>query len=92
MGLSLFAKPNIRLFQLKKKQKQEMENGWTVKERGDADFRRTVIESDRLEKEYAHYFDSRIINRNFESTFDQLNSEILNLETQYQWVPVSWVF
>lgn len=63
-----------------------------MKERDDADFRRTVLDSERLEKEYAHYFDSRIVNKEFESTFEELTSEITNLETQHQWVPVSWVF
>ena len=40
--------------------------------RDDGDFRRTVIESERLEKEYAHYFDSRIVNNDFEQTFQRL--------------------
>lgn len=31
-----------------------------------------MIESERLEKDYAHYFDSRIVNTDFSETFKTL--------------------
>jgi guanylate kinase len=72
----------------------QVEAGLLEKEnlRDDGDFRRTVVESERLEKEYAHYFDSRIINNDFDQTFHRLLREINELETKHQWVPTSWVF
>lgn len=61
-------------------------------ERSDSDFRRTVLESERMEKEYSHYFDCRIVNKDFDASYERLAQEITNLETCHQWVPVSWVF
>ena len=37
------------------------------------------MESERLEKEYAHYFDSRIVNADFGDTFSTLVRFISNL-------------
>ena len=61
-------------FQLKERQRSQLEKGLIQENnlRDDGDFRRTVIESERLEKEYAHYFDSRIVNNDFEQTFQRL--------------------
>ena len=60
--------------QLKERQRLQIEAGLIDKNnfRDDGDFRRTVVESDRLEKEYAHYFDSRIVNNDFDQTFQRL--------------------
>jgi len=59
---------------LKERQRSQLEKGLIQENnlRDDGDFRRTVIESERLEKEYAHYFDSRIVNNDFEQTFQRL--------------------
>jgi len=79
---------------LKERQRSQLEKGLIQENnlRDDGDFRRTVIESERLEKEYAHYFDSRIVNNDFEQTFQRLLRETNELETKHQWVPTSWVF
>ena len=41
-----------------------------------------MVESDRLEKDYAHYFDSRIVNNDFGETFNTLvrNQGFLSLK------------
>ena len=39
---------------------------------------------------YGHYFDHQIINQNFEKAFDELLQVANFIETQPQWVPVSW--
>lgn len=79
---------------LKEKHKAEKERGWINDEdvMNDADFRRIVLESDRLSKEYAHYFDSSLVNSEFDKTFEKLLAEIDRLGVDHQWVPVSWVF
>lgn len=77
---------------LKAKQKSQVENGWTSVEQDDSECRRIVLESERLSKEYAHYFDSSLVNDNFDETFRKLLSEIERLSVDHQWVPVSWVF
>ena len=61
-------------YKLKERQRLQVEAGLLEKTnlRDDGDFRRTVVESERLEKEYAHYFDSRIVNTDFDQTFQRL--------------------
>ena len=66
--------------QLKERQRVQLEQG-LIEEgdaRSDGDFRRTVVESERLEKEYAHYFDSRIVNADFGETFSTLVRFLIN--------------
>ena len=60
--------------QLKERQRAQLDQGLidVADERSDGDFRRTVVESERLEKDYAHYFDSRIVNNDFGETFNTL--------------------
>ena len=80
------------IFKLKAKQRSQVENGWSEVEQDDSECRRIVLESERLSKEYAHYFDSSLVNDNFDETFQKLLSEIDRLSVDHQWVPVSWVF
>ena len=39
---------------------------------------------------YGHYFDHQIVNQNFEKAFEELLQVANFIETQPQWVPVSW--
>lgn len=68
-------------------------DGWEVPLcRQEADLRRTVEESSRIQSGYGHYFDLSLVNTNLERTFRELQAAMEKLRTQPQWVPVSWVY
>ncbi|XP_071822260.1 protein PALS2-like isoform X2 [Apostichopus japonicus] len=58
----------------------------------DSELQKTVDESERIEQLYSHLFDFTIVNDNLDDTCDELLLELENLETQRQWVPVTWVY
>lgn len=57
----------------------------------DADLREMVDKAREMEETYGHYFDKTIVNTDLERTFDELRLAIDKLDTEAQWVPVSWV-
>nr|XP_037283142.1 MAGUK p55 subfamily member 6-like isoform X3 [Rhipicephalus microplus] len=58
----------------------------------DEDLKRTIEESAQLQRAYERYFDTVLVNNNFEKTFEQLKDVIDSLSTEPQWVPISWVY
>ncbi|NXS57222.1 MPP2 protein, partial [Brachypteracias leptosomus] len=69
-----------------------LEGGVATKQLTEADARRTVEESSRIQRGYGHYFDLSLTNDDLESTFGRLREAMESLRTQPQWVPVSWVY
>ncbi|XP_072927723.1 MAGUK p55 subfamily member 2b isoform X5 [Hemitrygon akajei] len=66
--------------------------GVTTKQLTDADLKKTVEESSRIQRAYNHYFDHTIINDNLDKAFQKLQASMEKLCTEPQWVPVSWVY
>ncbi|XP_036196829.1 MAGUK p55 subfamily member 2 isoform X2 [Myotis myotis] len=69
-----------------------LESGVSTKQLTEADLRRTVEESSRIQRGYGHYFDLSLVNCNLERTFRELQAAMEKLRTEPQWVPVSWVY
>ncbi|XP_007531899.1 MAGUK p55 subfamily member 2 isoform X2 [Erinaceus europaeus] len=69
-----------------------LESGVSTKQLTEADLRRTVEESSRIQRGYEHYFDLSLVNSNLERTFRELQAAMEKLRTEPQWVPVSWVY
>uniref|UniRef100_A0A8V0ZUJ8 MAGUK p55 scaffold protein 2 n=1 Tax=Gallus gallus TaxID=9031 RepID=A0A8V0ZUJ8_CHICK len=69
-----------------------LESGVAIKQLTEADARRTVEESSRIQHGYSHYFDLSLTNDNLEHTFGQLREAMENLRAEPQWVPVTWVY
>ncbi|XP_072636877.1 MAGUK p55 subfamily member 2 isoform X4 [Canis lupus baileyi] len=69
-----------------------VESGVSTKQLTEADLRRTVEESSRIQRGYGHYFDLSLVNTNLERTFRELQAAMEKLRTEPQWVPVSWVY
>ncbi|XP_022375714.1 MAGUK p55 subfamily member 2 isoform X1 [Enhydra lutris kenyoni] len=69
-----------------------LESGVSTKQLTEADLRRTVEESSRIQRGYGHYFDLSLVNTNLERTFRELQAAMEKLWTEPQWVPVSWVY
>nr|XP_056719177.1 MAGUK p55 subfamily member 2 isoform X1 [Euleptes europaea] len=72
--------------------KAALESGVATKQLMDADLKRTVDESCRIQRGYGHYFDLCLVNDNMERTFQQLQQALEKLHSEPQWVPVSWVY
>nr|XP_005302001.1 MAGUK p55 subfamily member 2 isoform X3 [Chrysemys picta bellii] len=72
--------------------KAALESGVATKQLTDADLKRTVDESCRIQRGYGHYFDLSLVNDNLEWTFQQLQEALERLRAEPQWVPVSWVY
>ncbi|XP_020649730.1 MAGUK p55 subfamily member 2 isoform X1 [Pogona vitticeps] len=72
--------------------KAALESGVATKQLTDADLKRTVDESCRIHRGYGHYFDLCLVNDNMERTFQQLQEALEKLQSEPQWVPVSWVY
>ncbi|KAJ7313711.1 hypothetical protein JRQ81_005343 [Phrynocephalus forsythii] len=77
---------------LKAMNKAALESGVATKQLTDADLKRTVDESCRIHRGYGHYFDLCLVNDNMERTFQQLQEALQKLQSEPQWVPVSWVY
>ncbi|XP_064895667.1 MAGUK p55 subfamily member 2 isoform X3 [Columba livia] len=69
-----------------------LESGVATKQLTEADARRTVEESGRIQRGYGHYFDLSLTNDDLERTFARLREAMERLRAQPQWVPVSWVY
>ncbi|POI23746.1 hypothetical protein CIB84_012505 [Bambusicola thoracicus] len=69
-----------------------LESGVAIKQLTEADARRTVEESSRIQHGYSHYFDLSLTNDNLEHTFGQLREAMEHLRAEPQWVPVTWVY
>ncbi|KAM9209120.1 MAGUK p55 subfamily member 2 isoform 2-T2 [Dugong dugon] len=69
-----------------------LESGVSTKQLTEADLRRTVEESSRIQRGYGHYFDLSLVNSNLERTFCELQAAMEKLRIEPQWVPVSWVY
>ncbi|XP_031456407.1 MAGUK p55 subfamily member 2 [Phasianus colchicus] len=69
-----------------------LESGVAIKQLSEADARRTVEESSRIQHGYSHYFDLSLTNDNLEHTFGQLREAMEHLRAEPQWVPVTWVY
>ncbi|XP_021233953.1 MAGUK p55 subfamily member 2 isoform X7 [Numida meleagris] len=69
-----------------------LESGVAIKQLTEADARRTVEESSRIQHGYSHYFDLSLTNDNLEHTFGQLREAMERLRAEPQWVPVTWVY
>ncbi|XP_063210700.1 MAGUK p55 subfamily member 2 isoform X5 [Chroicocephalus ridibundus] len=69
-----------------------LESGVGTKQLTEADAKRTVEESDRIQRGYGHYFDLSLTNDDLERTFGRLREAMDRLRAQPQWVPVSWVY
>uniref|UniRef100_A0A8C3STH9 Membrane palmitoylated protein 2 n=1 Tax=Chelydra serpentina TaxID=8475 RepID=A0A8C3STH9_CHESE len=72
--------------------KAALESGVATKQLTEADLKRTVEESCRIQRGYGHYFDLSLVNGNLEWTFQQLQEALERLRAEPQWVPVSWVY
>uniref|UniRef100_A0A673W7U6 MAGUK p55 scaffold protein 2b n=1 Tax=Salmo trutta TaxID=8032 RepID=A0A673W7U6_SALTR len=77
---------------LKAMNKSAKEAGVMTKQLTDSELKRTVDESERIQRAYGHYFDLNIINDSLEGAFCGLKMALERLGAEQQWVPVSWVF
>ncbi|XP_076122722.1 MAGUK p55 subfamily member 2b isoform X1 [Alosa pseudoharengus] len=77
---------------LKAMNRSAIESGVVTKQLTDSELKRTVDESERIKRAYGHYFDLNIVNDNLEGAYRSLRGALERLMSEYQWVPVSWVF
>ncbi|VFV37622.1 maguk p55 subfamily member 2 [Lynx pardinus] len=59
-----------------------LESGLSTKQLTEADLRRTVEESSRIQRGYGHYFDLSLVNTNLERTFRELQAAMEKLRTE----------
>uniref|UniRef100_A0A672T954 MAGUK p55 subfamily member 2-like n=1 Tax=Sinocyclocheilus grahami TaxID=75366 RepID=A0A672T954_SINGR len=76
---------------LKAMNRSGVEAGVT-KSRTDAELKRTVDESAKIQRVYGHYFDLTIVNDDLEQAYRNIKSSLEKLKGAQQWVPVGWVF
>ncbi|KAM9504544.1 MAGUK p55 subfamily member 2-like isoform 4-T4 [Salvelinus alpinus] len=77
---------------LKAMNKSAKEAGVMTKQLTDSELKRTLDESEKIQRAYGHYFDLNIINDSLEGAFCGLKTALERLSSEQQWVPVSWVF
>ncbi|KTF92642.1 hypothetical protein cypCar_00019479 [Cyprinus carpio] len=82
--------PNFEV--LKDMNRSAIEAGVVTKQMTDSELKRTVDESERIQRAYSHYFDVSIVNDNLDGAYRSLRRALDRLNTDHQWVPVSWVF
>ncbi|XP_067285242.1 MAGUK p55 subfamily member 2b isoform X1 [Pseudorasbora parva] len=82
--------PNFEV--LKDMNRSAIEAGVVTKQMTDSELKRTVDESERIQRAYSHYFDLSIVNDNLDGAYRNLKRALDRLNTEHQWVPVSWVF
>ncbi|XP_066554870.1 MAGUK p55 subfamily member 2b [Amia ocellicauda] len=82
--------PDLEL--LRAMNKSAIEAGVVTKQLTEAELKRTLDESGRIQRAYSHYFDLTIVNDNLEGAFRGLRAALERLSAEPQWVPVSWVF
>uniref|UniRef100_G3WMX3 MAGUK p55 scaffold protein 2 n=1 Tax=Sarcophilus harrisii TaxID=9305 RepID=G3WMX3_SARHA len=61
-----------------------LESGVATKQLTEADLKRTVEESSRIQRGYGHYFDLTLVNDNLERTFRELQTAMEKLRTEPQ--------
>lgn len=54
------------------------------------DFQEMVRTSEVMESQYSHLFDKVIVNEDLSAAFSELRMTLRTVETETQWVPVSW--
>uniref|UniRef100_A0AAR2JSN9 Membrane protein, palmitoylated 2b (MAGUK p55 subfamily member 2) n=1 Tax=Pygocentrus nattereri TaxID=42514 RepID=A0AAR2JSN9_PYGNA len=77
---------------LKDMNRSAIEAGVITKQLTDSELKRTVDESERIQRAYGHYFDLTIVNDNLDGAYRSLKVALERLSTDQQWVPVNWVF
>ncbi|KAI4896486.1 hypothetical protein NFI96_018652 [Prochilodus magdalenae] len=77
---------------LKDMNRSAIEAGVITKQLTDSELKRTVDESERIQRAYGHYFDLTIVNDNLDGAYRSLKGALERLSTDQQWVPVNWVF
>ncbi|GAA6088489.1 MAGUK p55 subfamily member 2b isoform X1 [Tachysurus ichikawai] len=77
---------------LKEMNRSAIEARVITKQLTDCELKRTVEESERIQRAYGHYFDLTIVNDNLDGAYRSLKVALERLTTEHQWVPVSWVF
>ncbi|XP_057214522.1 MAGUK p55 subfamily member 2b isoform X2 [Triplophysa rosa] len=82
--------PNFEV--LKDMNRSAIEARVVNKQLTDSELKRTVDESERIHRAYSHYFDLSIVNDNLDGAYRNLRRALDRLNTDQQWVPVSWVF
>ncbi|KAA0725545.1 MAGUK p55 subfamily member 2 [Triplophysa tibetana] len=82
--------PNFEV--LKDMNRSAIEARVVNKQMTDSELKRTVDESERIHRAYSHYFDQSIVNDNLDGAYRNLKRALDRLNTDQQWVPVSWVF
>ncbi|XP_050957019.1 MAGUK p55 subfamily member 2a isoform X1 [Labeo rohita] len=75
---------------LKAMNRSGIEAGVT-KRRTDAELKRTVDESAKIQRVYEHYFDLTLVNDDLEQAYRNLKTSLEKLKGAQQWVPVGWV-
>ncbi|XP_078715724.1 protein PALS2-like isoform X3 [Lampetra fluviatilis] len=84
------AAPSVEI--LRSMHKAALDAGLTAKHLTDADLKKTVDESARIQRAYIHYFDLTIVNDNMDEAFANLRAYLERLVKEPQWVPISWVY
>ncbi|XP_053496627.1 MAGUK p55 subfamily member 2b isoform X2 [Ictalurus furcatus] len=77
---------------LKDMNRSAIEARVVTKQLTDCELKRTVEESERIQRAYGHYFDLTIVNDNLDAAYRSLKVALERLSAEHQWVPVSWVF
>ncbi|XP_051784949.1 MAGUK p55 subfamily member 7 isoform X1 [Erpetoichthys calabaricus] len=62
----------------------------TVKPFTDEDYQEMILSGQIMEFQYGHFFDKTIVNDDLTTAFSELKTVLKKLESDSQWVPVSW--
>ncbi|XP_055049749.1 MAGUK p55 subfamily member 2a [Misgurnus anguillicaudatus] len=77
---------------LKSMNRSGIEAGVVTKHLTDAEIKRTVDESAKIQRVYEPYFDLTIVNDDLDQSYRNLKAALEKLKGAQQWVPVGWVF
>ncbi|XP_067089023.1 MAGUK p55 subfamily member 2a isoform X2 [Osmerus mordax] len=77
---------------LKAMNSSAVEAGVVSKLLTDAELKRTVDESAKIQQAYGHYFDLTVVNDNLDETYRTIKTSLETVTKSQQWVPVTWVF
>ncbi|KAM8795257.1 MAGUK p55 subfamily member 2 isoform 2-T2 [Eudromia elegans] len=77
---------------LRARNRAALASGAAAKQLTDADARRTVEESGRIQRGYGHLFDLRLPSGDLEQTLGRLRAAVERLRHEPHWVPVAWVY
>lgn len=56
------------------------------------DFKATLEDSARIQRQNEKYIDMVIVNSNTDTTYSKILDSLHSLSTNHQWVPVSWIY